>query len=252
MNRALWRYGRSNQAAQQAAVMVYVHRLMGDGAPGEADPKALSAASQRVYKRVVRDAERFAGPYKIRAELADKLVEGKAAAVTVEVLTASGRRVPDVDVSLALKGADGASREAAHGLERAREDDADTPRRRGRRDAGGDRRRAAGRPAGALRAHARPVRAQRAAAGAGGDREAERAGQGPGAGPACAVDPDQLAGRRHPVRRSPTRSGSPGSAPRARRSRPRSTVPTALVTRSPAPTLRSGPAPCRPRATATM
>src|SRR3954465_8120694 len=35
MNRALWRYGRSNDPAQQAAVMIYVHRLMGDGAPGE-------------------------------------------------------------------------------------------------------------------------------------------------------------------------------------------------------------------------
>src|SRR6478736_1958656 len=61
MNRALWRYGRSNDATQQAAVMVYLHRLMGDGAPGEADPKALSAAGQAVYSRVVSDAERFAG-----------------------------------------------------------------------------------------------------------------------------------------------------------------------------------------------
>ena len=127
MNRALWRYGRSNQAAQQAAVMVYVHRLMGDGAPGEADPKALSAASQTIYTQLVRDAERFAGPYKVRAVLPDKLVEGKAAAVTVEVLAASGRRVPDVDVSLALKGADGVPAKLAHGLERAREDDPDTP-----------------------------------------------------------------------------------------------------------------------------
>jgi len=56
MNRALWRYGRSNEAAQQAAVMVYVHRLMGDGAPGEADPKALSAASRTIYTQLVRDA----------------------------------------------------------------------------------------------------------------------------------------------------------------------------------------------------
>src|SRR4051794_35086326 len=53
MSRALWRYGRSDSPTQQAAVMVYVHRLMGDGAPGEADPKALSKASQAVYARVV-------------------------------------------------------------------------------------------------------------------------------------------------------------------------------------------------------
>src|SRR4051794_21570585 len=53
MNRALWRYGRSSSATQQAAVMLYVHRLMGDGAAGEVDPKALSPASQSVYAKVV-------------------------------------------------------------------------------------------------------------------------------------------------------------------------------------------------------
>src|ERR1700754_53878 len=107
MNRALWRYGRSSSATQQSAVMVYVHRLMGDGAPGEADPKALSAASRSVYAKVASDAERFAGPYKVRAVLPEKLVSGRAAELTVEVLTASGRRVPNVDVTLAAKGADG-------------------------------------------------------------------------------------------------------------------------------------------------
>jgi LPXTG-site transpeptidase (sortase) family protein len=107
MNRALWRYGRSNNAAQQAAVMLYVHRLMGDGAPGEADPKALSAASRSVYAKVVRDAERFAGPYKLKATLPEKLVAGQAAEVTIEVLTAGGRRVPDVDVNLEASGAAG-------------------------------------------------------------------------------------------------------------------------------------------------
>ena len=72
--------------------MIYVHRLMGDGAPGEADPKALSAASQSIYAKVVSDAERFAGPYKVKATLPDKLVAGQAAELTVEVLTAGGRR----------------------------------------------------------------------------------------------------------------------------------------------------------------
>ncbi|WP_053226768.1 sortase domain-containing protein [Solirubrobacter soli] len=107
MNRALWRYGRSNDATQQAAVMVYVHRLMGDGAPGEADPKALSAASQSIYAKVVSDAERFAGPYKVKATLPDKLVAGQEAQLTVEVLTAGGRRVPNVDVDLKATGAEG-------------------------------------------------------------------------------------------------------------------------------------------------
>jgi LPXTG-site transpeptidase (sortase) family protein len=107
MNRALWRYGRTNDATQQAAVMIYVHQLMGDGAPGEADPKALSAGSQAAYAKVVSDAERFAGPYKVKATLPDKLVAGKAAELTVEVLTSSGRRVPNVDVNLSATGADG-------------------------------------------------------------------------------------------------------------------------------------------------
>jgi LPXTG-site transpeptidase (sortase) family protein len=108
MNRALWRYGRSNSPAQQAAVMLYVHRLMADGAAGEADPKALSASSRSLYAQIERDAERFAGPYKVRAVLPAKVVAGRPADVTVEVLTASGRRVPNVDVALAAAGADGA------------------------------------------------------------------------------------------------------------------------------------------------
>ena len=107
MSRALWRYGRSSSAAQQAAVMVYVHRLMGDGAPGEADPKALSAASRSLYAQVQRDAERYAGPYTVKATLPAKLVAGRAAELTVEVVTASGRRVPNVDVALSAAAADG-------------------------------------------------------------------------------------------------------------------------------------------------
>src|SRR4051812_24949189 len=107
MNRALWRYGRSDNAAQQAAVMIYVHRLMGDGAPGEADPKALSPAGRSIYAKVVSDAERYAGPYTVKATLPDRLVAGRAAELTVEVLTAGGRRVPNVDVQLSATGAEG-------------------------------------------------------------------------------------------------------------------------------------------------
>ena len=104
MSRALWRFGRSNDPDQQAAVMLYVHTLMGDGAPGEADPKALSASSRTTFAAVQRDASLYAGPYKVRAVVPDKLVSGKAAAATVEVLSASGRRVPNVGVALAVDG----------------------------------------------------------------------------------------------------------------------------------------------------
>src|SRR3954452_2223491 len=107
MNRALWRYGRSGNASQQAAVMLYVHRLMGDGAPGEVDPKALSAASRSVYAKVLADAERWAGPYTVAVTLPAKLTAGKAAEATVAVLTAGGRKVPGVDIALTLAGPDG-------------------------------------------------------------------------------------------------------------------------------------------------
>jgi hypothetical protein len=106
MNRALWRYGRSSKPSQQAAVMLYVHRLMGDGAPGEADPKALSRAGRSIYRRVQRDAARYAGPYRVKADLPDRLTAGRAAEFKVEVLAASGRRVPNVEVALAVTGAD--------------------------------------------------------------------------------------------------------------------------------------------------
>jgi Sortase domain len=107
MNRALWRYGRSSDDAQQAAVMIYVHRLMGDGAPGEADPNALSAASQAMYAKVVRDAERFAGPYEVRVTLPEKLVVGQKAQLGIAVVNGGGRRVPGVEVNLAATGASG-------------------------------------------------------------------------------------------------------------------------------------------------
>ena len=39
---AIWEYGRSSNANQAAAVMLYVHALMGDARPGEVDPSALN------------------------------------------------------------------------------------------------------------------------------------------------------------------------------------------------------------------
>ena len=39
---AVWAYGRSTTPDRQAAVMLYVHSLMGDARPGEADPRAIN------------------------------------------------------------------------------------------------------------------------------------------------------------------------------------------------------------------
>src|SRR5262249_44660915 len=107
MNRALGRYGRSNDAAQQAAGRSYVHRPVGDGAPGEADPNALSAASQAIYAKVVRDAERYAGPYTVKLTLPDKLVVGQKAQLGIAVVNSAGRRVPGMEVQLSATGASG-------------------------------------------------------------------------------------------------------------------------------------------------
>ena len=39
---AIWTYGRTTNPNQAAAVMLYVHSLMGDARPGELDPAALN------------------------------------------------------------------------------------------------------------------------------------------------------------------------------------------------------------------
>src|ERR1700759_5820881 len=38
MSYAVYNYGRTSSATNQSAVMLYVHSLVGDGAPGEVDP----------------------------------------------------------------------------------------------------------------------------------------------------------------------------------------------------------------------
>ncbi|WP_320672783.1 class F sortase [Patulibacter defluvii] len=100
---ALWNHGRSRQRNQQAAVMLYVHGLMGDGAPGEVDPKAIGVGS--LYARIARDARRYAGPYKVQVDLpSGGLTVGRAVKPTVRVLSASGATVPNVAVDLAGSG----------------------------------------------------------------------------------------------------------------------------------------------------
>jgi hypothetical protein len=107
MSYALWRFGRSDSATQAAAVMLYVHRLMGDGAPGEVDPSALSAASRSIYRRIESEAARFAGPYRVRATLPENLIAGRKAEAEVQVLGAGGHPVPDVELTVRATGADG-------------------------------------------------------------------------------------------------------------------------------------------------
>ncbi|MDX6683378.1 MAG: hypothetical protein QOG94_3417, partial [Solirubrobacteraceae bacterium] len=73
MSYAIWSFGRTDKRSSQGAVMLYVHRLMGDGAPGEADPRAAGPAVRGVYRRVARDARRYAGPYRVELSMPARL-----------------------------------------------------------------------------------------------------------------------------------------------------------------------------------
>ncbi|WP_354699889.1 hypothetical protein DSM112329_00147 [Paraconexibacter sp. AEG42_29] len=112
---ALWSDGRTQSKTSQGAVMLYVHRLMGDGAPGEIDPKAVSPAVAAAFTRITREATKYAGPYKLDLKAPDKLVAGKADKLTARVLAASGAAVPGVTLKLSGSGADGLAKTANTG-----------------------------------------------------------------------------------------------------------------------------------------
>jgi hypothetical protein len=107
MSYAMWNFGRTSKKVDQGAVMLYVHRLMGDAVAGEVEPSSGGPAIRAVYERIVRDAERFAGPYRVELKLATSLAIRRTSVLEVRVLTASGRVVPNAQVSLSATGASG-------------------------------------------------------------------------------------------------------------------------------------------------
>lgn len=111
---ALWRFGRSSHPAQQAAVMLYVHSLMGDARPGELDASAAGPRVPALVARIARTAARDAGPYRLVARMPAKLVVGTPATATIRVRSASGAAVPGVPLHVSGKGlrtnADGIAR----------------------------------------------------------------------------------------------------------------------------------------------
>jgi hypothetical protein len=108
MSYALWTFGRTSDAARQGAVMLFVHRLMGDGAPGEVDPKAVGLASR--FNHIARESTRRAGPYDVQVDAPDQLVDGKPAPVTVTVTAASGARMAGVPLIIGTRGGTGRGR----------------------------------------------------------------------------------------------------------------------------------------------
>ena len=107
---AIWTYGRSSKQAQQAAVMLYVHDLMGDARPGEVDPKAIGATVARIYADVERDANRYHGPYRVEVKMPAKLKVGEKGTATIRVLSASGAGMPNTSLALAAEGARGVAK----------------------------------------------------------------------------------------------------------------------------------------------
>ncbi len=107
MNYALWKYGRSDQVTRQAATMLYVHHLMDDGAPGEIDPGAISPQIEATFNGSPTRRRKYAGPYRVVADLPSGLTVGTASKLTVRVISAAGNAVPGVPVNLDARGITG-------------------------------------------------------------------------------------------------------------------------------------------------
>lgn len=107
---ALWRYGRSNVANRQAAVMLFVHQMMGDGRPGEVDPSALGASVQRLYRRIDAEAARLHGPYRVAVEMPKRLVAGAAATARVTVTNTRGNAMGSTVVNIEAENAEAPAR----------------------------------------------------------------------------------------------------------------------------------------------
>ncbi len=104
---AIFTYGQTTNADQAAAVMLYVHAMIGDGRPGETDPTGLGPRVTRLYRRIARDAARLRGPYTVRTHVTGGGVVGGTGDVQVEVISATGARVPGVTIAIASQGASG-------------------------------------------------------------------------------------------------------------------------------------------------
>lgn len=102
---AIWTFGRTSEPTRQAAVMLYVHSLMGDARPGEADPHAVGRGIPALYERVARDSARYHGPYRIDVRMPENLQAGHQGIATIRVLAASGVAVPGIELQLAATGA---------------------------------------------------------------------------------------------------------------------------------------------------
>jgi hypothetical protein len=101
---AMWAFGRSDDPNRQAAVMLYVHSLMGDARPGEVDPRIRDAVAV-LYTQIAQDAARYHGPYRVAISMPAKLRVGESGTATIRVLSDTGAAVPNVELHLSGQGA---------------------------------------------------------------------------------------------------------------------------------------------------
>jgi hypothetical protein len=91
---AIWTFGRTTDPNTTAAVMLYVHSLMGDARPGEVDPAAIGPAVTALYQRIATQSARFHGPHRVDVALPAAIQAGKTGTATIRVLSAAGARSP--------------------------------------------------------------------------------------------------------------------------------------------------------------
>jgi Sortase domain len=104
---AVWSYGRSTNENQQAAVMLYVHSLMGDARPGEVDPAPLNPTVASLYEQIARDSARLHGPYRMEIRVPAELTVGRPATARIRVVSAAGTGVPGLELRATARGAPG-------------------------------------------------------------------------------------------------------------------------------------------------
>ena len=104
---ATWAFGRSTNPDRQAAVMLYVHSLMGDARPGEVDPEAIGGQVASIFKTVAADAARYHGPYHVVGGFSGPLKAGESAGATIRVLSVTGAALPGITLHLHADGATG-------------------------------------------------------------------------------------------------------------------------------------------------
>ena len=109
---AAWAFGRTTSPNRQAAVMLYIHSLMGDARPGEVDPNAIGPEVASIFQTVAAESARLHGPYRVEGSFGGPLKAGEPATATIRLVSASGAAVPGVTFHLSAKGASGVPKTA--------------------------------------------------------------------------------------------------------------------------------------------